>query len=134
MPRRKGEEGPKGQLEYFPTSLRCFPCPPKRAGKFSHSFWERLTESLNSSLCWAVRSQHRHLFLSPALPVEAQLARNYVLCLSEWLCFYVCPFTVNRQNSQMHFSGTVLLLQLKPGAAAGSTELVKAALRKAESY
>lgn len=41
----------------------------------------------------------------PGSSIQAELAHGYVLCLNEWLYFYVCPIAVNRQKIWMHSQG-----------------------------
>lgn len=66
-------------------------------------------------------SQRSRLSLAQLFPWLLNLLSAVLRC-SGWLCFYFCPFTVNRKNFQLRFPGAALPLQLGVGAGAGSTD------------
>lgn len=103
------------QLEYFSTSLHCFPCSPKNEQASSPTASGK--NSVGTSTLHCVGQ-----YMANAAAYS--LINSSQLCVvpDEWLCSYMYPFAVKRHDFQMQFSGMVLSLQLKPGAVAGSTE------------
>lgn len=144
---RKSEEGPKGRgsVGIPPHFAALLSLPPEKwAGKFSHSLWKKLSGSLNCPLRWAVRGQCSQLLCSLALPLEAKLARSSVLCLTSGrvLTPPLCSAKIRFPDAVLG-DGAVAAAQARscsrereatPWPALAVLTLLKAALRKAESY